>query len=225
MTKKTNWRKTLKYSIATPLVKGYLAGLQKTSRMHVDGEAHLDTLLTIQQPFIPCFWHQQNLICALYLLSLRTRGLKAGFLVSPSRDGEIPAKIFTQWGATIIRGSSSKTGAQAMRELYKVIVQDKVSPANTPDGPRGPIFEFKPGPLMIAQMTGAPIVPIACATRQGWQLSSWDKFVLPGWFNDISVAIGQPVTIEKGLSMAELEPLRLRLQNTLNDLSLKTKNF
>lgn len=225
MAKTANWKKALKYRIATPVLACYLNGLRKTSKLHINGEAPINTLIAAGQPFIPCFWHQQNLGCSLYLLSLRARGLNAGFLVSPSRDGEIPARIFTQWGATVIRGSSSKTGAQAIRDLYKVIVQDRVSPSNTPDGPRGPVFECKPGALMLSQMTGAPIVPMACAARKTWRLNSWDRFMLPGWFNDISIMVGEPITVQKGLSMAELEPLRLRLQTELNDLSVKAKLF
>lgn len=175
------------------------------------------------RPFIPCYWHQQNLGCAIYLLSLRRPNFNPGFLVSPSRDGEIPARIFADWGVHVIRGSSSRTGAQAIRDLYLAVGRDNISPANTPDGPRGPVFEFKPGPLMLAQMTGAPILPMACAARRYKQLDSWDRFILPGWFNTLVVTIGQPVFIQKGLSMAELEPQRQQLETTLKALTLESK--
>ena len=101
----------------------------------------------------------------------------------------------------MIRGSSSRTGAQAMRDLYLAVSRHHISPANTPDGPRGPIFEFKPGPLMLAQMTGAPILPMACAAKRCKQLDSWDRFILPGWFNTLVVVIGEPVFVQKGLPM------------------------
>lgn len=220
MSKKSNWRKRLKYTIAAPILKAYLWGLQKTSKVPVSGEEHLKSLLGSGRPFIPCYWHQQNLGCALYLLSLDSPDFNAGFLVSPSRDGEIPARIFRQWGAHVIRGSSSRTGAQALRDLYLAVTRDNISPANTPDGPRGPIFEFKPGPLMLAQMTGVPILPMACAARRHKQLNSWDRFILPGWFNTLAVAIGEPVTVPKGLSMAELEPQRRQLEAYLKTLTV-----
>lgn len=223
--RRSNWRKRLKYAIATPVLKTYLWGLRKTTTIHVSGEEHLQALLALQKPFIPCYWHQQNLGCAVYLLSLTAPGFNAGFLVSPSRDGEIPARIFRQWGAHVIRGSSSRTGAQAIRDLYLAVSRDHVSPANTPDGPRGPAFEFKPGPLMLAQMTGAPILPMACAFRRYKPLDSWDRFILPGWFNSLVIAAGEPVIIRKGLSMAELEPQRLQLETTLKSLTDQSKQL
>ncbi len=217
MSKNPSLRKKLKYWLAEPLLRTYLRGLQRSSTLQISGAKHLDELLV--RPFIPCYWHQQNLICALYLLKLKERGIKSGFLVSPSRDGEIPAKVFSSWGAEVIRGSSSRTGAQAMRELYLAITQKGISPGNTPDGPRGPIFEFKSGPLMLAQMTGAPVVPMAGAARSYKQLKSWDRFILPGWFNRLAIHVGEPVYIDKSLSMNELEPIRMQLQQQLVDLS------
>lgn len=219
----TKTRKRLKYAVATPILGAYLWGLRKTTKIHVIGGEHLQAQLDCGKPFIPCYWHQQNLGCAVYLLSLAAPGFNAGFLVSPSRDGEIPARIFRRWGAHVIRGSSSRTGAQAIRDLYLAVTRDHISPANTPDGPRGPIFEFKPGPLMLAQMTGAPILPIGCAFRRYKQLNSWDRFILPGWFNRLVVMIGEPVTVQKGLSMAELEPQRLHLETTLRTLTDQSK--
>ncbi|HEX7025700.1 MAG TPA: lysophospholipid acyltransferase family protein [Gammaproteobacteria bacterium] len=224
MSHSSKWRKRLKYAIAAPVLKTYLWGLRKTSTIQVHGEHHL-TALSGSRPFIPCYWHQQNLGCAIFLLSVRTPNFNPGFLVSPSRDGEIPARIFRDWGVQVIRGSSSRTGAQAIRDLYLAVSRDNISPANTPDGPRGPIFEFKPGPLMLAQMTGAPILPMASAARRCKQLNSWDRFILPGWFNTLVVAVGEPVFVQKGLSMGELEPQRRQLETTLRTLTDQAKQL
>jgi lysophospholipid acyltransferase (LPLAT)-like uncharacterized protein len=210
--------KKLKYKLIEPLLAGYLNRLRSTARLEVYGDAAVLELIKRGQPFIPCYWHQQNLACALYLLGLQKHGLKVGFLVSPSRDGEAPANIFQRWGAHVTRGSSSRTGAQALRELYQTITRDKVSPANTPDGPRGPRFEFKTGPLMLAQMAQAPIVPLAAAAESCWQLNSWDRFILPKWGSRLVITVGEPLTVSKGLSMNDLEPLRLQLQQTLMEL-------
>ena len=72
---------------------------------------------------------------------------------------------------------------------------------------------------MLSQMTGVPIVPIASVPKRAIQMNSWDRFLLPGWFNRFSVAVGKPVIVEKGLSLTDLEPIRLRLQSTLIELS------
>ncbi len=216
--------KKIKYQIAGPVFKTYMQMLKKTTQLSINGEQHLQALLDNEKAFIPCYWHQQNLGCALYLLRLVPKGLRAGFLVSPSRDGDIPAQLFDQWGAKVIRGSSSRTGAQALRDLYLIIAKDGISPANTPDGPRGPIFEFKIGPIMLAQMTGVPIVPMAYAAERAWySRRSWDNFMLPKPYSKLAIEVGQPLYIEKNLSMTELEPLRLELQNTLINLSEQAK--
>ena len=205
----------------------YLAGLRRTAKLEVHGQqSAVRDLIERGQPFIPCYWHQQNLLCAIYLMDLKAKSnFNAGFLVSPSRDGEIPARLFRRWGAQVIRGSSSHTGAQALRALHFAITRDKVSPANTPDGPRGPCFESKPGPLMLAQMTQAPIVPIAAAADSYWQLNSWDRLILPKWGARIAVVIGAPIHVEKKLRTTDLEPLRQRLQAELNNLSDTARNI
>ncbi|HEY3487587.1 MAG TPA: lysophospholipid acyltransferase family protein [Gammaproteobacteria bacterium] len=213
------WLKKLKYKIAEPLLWAYFNRLRNTVIMEPHGEQVILGLIKRGQPFIPCYWHQQNLPCAFYLLDMKQHGLNAGFLVSPSRDGEAPANIFRRWGAHVVRGSSSRTGAQAMRELYLIITRDKVSPSNTPDGPRGPLFECKPGPLLLAQLTQVPVVPMAAAADRYRQFKSWDRFIMPKWGARLCIQIGEPIYVEKGLSMNDLEPLRLRLQQTLMQLS------
>ena len=200
-------KKRVKYGIAGPILHNYLSGLLRTSKRSTQGYDRVEKLIADRQAIIPCYWHQQNISCAISLLDWRQYGLKAGFLISPSNDGEAPAKEFARRGAAVIRGSSSRTGASAIRDLYRCIKVDGISPANTPDGPRGPIYEYKIGSLMLAQMTGAPIVPMAAACSRYWQFNSWDKFILPKWFSHIVLAIGEPVYVEKNRSMTELEAL------------------
>jgi lysophospholipid acyltransferase (LPLAT)-like uncharacterized protein len=207
--------------LAEPVLSVYLAGLRRTARLE-EYEQHraVHDLIERHQPFIPCYWHQQILLCAIYLVDLKVKhDFNAGFLVSPSRDGEIPARLLRRWGAHVIRGSSSRTGAQAMRDLYIAVTRDGVSPSNTPDGPRGPRFESKPGPLLLSQMTGAPVVPMAAAADSYRQLNSWDRSVIPKWGARMTVVVGAPMTVDKKLRMTELEPLRQSLQDQLNNLT------
>lgn len=214
-----SWQKKIKYALSHPVLRIYLSGLLKTSRRSSEGFENIKTLIEEQQPFIPCYWHQQNICCAVFMLDWLKLGFKAGFLISPSRDGEVPAKEFQRRQATVIRGSSSRTGASAMRDLYQVITKDKVCPANTPDGPRGPIYEFKTGPLMLAQMTGAPLVPMAASCDRYWQFNSWDKFILPKWFGRIRMNIGEPVYINKKTAMADLDARAEEMGATLMQLT------
>jgi lysophospholipid acyltransferase (LPLAT)-like uncharacterized protein len=120
-------------------------------------------------------------------------------------------------GAAVIRGSSSHTGARALRDYYQALVKDGVSPAITPDGPRGPPWKFKPGAVLLAQLSQRPIVPMAYAASRAWKIQ-WDRFVIPKPLSRVVIAIGEPVYVAKGLDSAGLERLQLEMEARLKGL-------
>lgn len=163
----------------------------------VEGETHLSTLLDEQRAFLPCCWHQRATGCVSYLLEARTRGLRPGFLVSPSRDGELTARLVAGLGATILRGSATRTGARALRALYNIL-RAGISPIIHPDGPHGPANRVKSGTVMLAQMTRAPLLPLTFSADRYWQLKSWDRVIIPKPFARVSLVIGAPLSIARG---------------------------
>ncbi|HXC58180.1 MAG TPA: lysophospholipid acyltransferase family protein [Steroidobacteraceae bacterium] len=186
----------------------------------VVGAEHLDAALARAPSLLPCYWHQHELFCGRYLLLQSPRGLKVGFLISPSVDGEVPAKIAHALGAQVIRGSSTRTGARALRDYYQLLVTENVSPVLTPDGPTGPPFVFKSGGLLLAQISGRPLLPMAYAASRAW-FFGWDQFVLPWPFSRIAIAIGAPVHVEKSVALNQPETLALwqeRMQRELHEL-------
>ncbi|MFP3873427.1 MAG: lysophospholipid acyltransferase family protein [Thiohalophilus sp.] len=212
-------RRRLLTLLAKPLLKGLMNMLWLTCRVKaVIGEEHAERILADGKPVIPCYWHQHHIFGIWYMLQLRKRGLKVGFLISPSRDGEVPARIAESWGLRAIRGSSNRTGARALKELYELITKERISPVNSPDGPTGPIHKFKPGALMLSQMSGAPILPISWAASRYWQLASWDRFIIPRPFSRIVIAVGEPRYVERQPGMTGLEPLQQALEQTLHGL-------
>jgi lysophospholipid acyltransferase (LPLAT)-like uncharacterized protein len=152
------------------------------------------------------------------------RGLKIGFLISPSVDGEIPAKLAQSWGGEVIRGSTTRAGALAMRDMYNLVVKQGVSPVTTSDGPQGPLHVFKIGDILLSQFTQAPLFPLAYAAEKAWTLNSWDQFIIPKPFSRIAIAIGEPVHVAKGLLAEDLEPLRLQMENALKQLTQQAQN-
>lgn len=152
------------------------------------------------------------------MLRQKREGLKLGFLVSPSADGEIAVQIIQSWGATPIRGSTTRTGAKAMRDLYEAVTKHGVSPVTTSDGPTGPAQVFKPGAVMLSQIAQVPMIPLAYACSNAWQLKSWDRFLIPKPFSRIVIAIGSPLQAEKGQAVTDQEPLRLQMEQSLNGL-------
>jgi lysophospholipid acyltransferase (LPLAT)-like uncharacterized protein len=206
----TAWRRLL-YALAGPLGLGIVRLWWATCRIvTVEGVEHLQASLAKAPSLVPCYWHQHQAFCARYLLEQRTRGLAVGWLISPSVDGEIGAMLVRRVGGRVIRGSSTHTGARALRDYYLALVQENVSPVITPDGPRGPRFKFKPGAILLAQMSGRPILPLAYAASRAW-LVKWDKFVIPWPFARIAIAIGPPRYVPRVLD----PPLMAALQGEM----------
>jgi len=202
----------LLYELAVPLALGLLRLWWFTCRVvRVEGVANLDEALARAPSLVPCYWHQHQLYCAKFLVEQRSRGLTVGWLISPSVDGELGAMIVRRIGGVVIRGSSTHTGARALRDYYHALVKQNVSPIITPDGPRGPRFKFKPGALLLAQMSGRPILPMAYAASHAW-LIKWDKFVIPMPFARIAIAIGPPCFVPRAIDARALGELQHRME-------------
>jgi len=143
--------------------------------------------------------------------------VKLGFLISPSVDGELGALIVRRIGGEVIRGSSSYTGARALRDYYQALVHEGISPAITPDGPRGPPWKFKPGAILLSQLSQRPIIPMAFAASRAWKIK-WDRFVIPVPGARIAIVVGEPVTVAKGLDAAGLANLQSEMERNLQGL-------
>ena len=216
------FRRRLSKKALPPTLWGLFHLLWKTCKIRrVIGHEHLQALLISEKPFIPCYWHQDQLFCVRYLLNNAEEDprLKLGYLISPSADGDIATGMFGNQGVQIIRGSASRGGAQALREIYTVIKKQGVSPIVTPDGPRGPIYEFKPGVAMLAQLSGAPLLPISYHASHFWCLRSWDRFKVPKPFANIVMAVGEPITVSKSDASDNFESACRMMSQRLNDLS------
>jgi lysophospholipid acyltransferase (LPLAT)-like uncharacterized protein len=185
--------------------------------VNIAGSEHISKSLERAPSFIPVYWHQHQLFCVKHLLALKPAGVKLGFLISPSVDGELGAMIVRSMGGEVIRGSSTHTGARALRDYYQALSRDNVSPAITPDGPRGPPWKFKPGAVLLAQLSQRPIIPMAYAASRAWKIQ-WDRFVIPKPLARIAIAVGEPVYIPKGLDAAGLERSQAEMEARLKEL-------
>src|SRR5213079_3322521 len=135
-------------------------------------------------------------------------------LISASRDGDLLADAIQRFGYDVVRGSSSRLGASAVRQLTEVLAGGR-DVLLTPDGPRGPAYELGPGIIFLAQKTGAPIVPINMEYSSCWRVKSWDRFIIPRPFARVRVIIGQSHRIRSTSTPEEFESERLRLQNAM----------
>jgi len=206
------------YRMLVPVGLSLVRWVWRWSRVvRVIGAEHITAALTRAPSFIPVYWHQHQLFCVKHLLAQRGAGVRLGFLISPSVDGEIGAMIVRNLGAEVIRGSSTHTGARALRDYYQALAHDAVSPAITPDGPRGPAWKFKPGAVLLAQLSGRPMIPLAYAASRAWKIK-WDRFVIPMPLARVVIAVGEPVYVNKGLDAAGLAGLQLQMEQRLRAL-------
>jgi len=146
------------------------------------------------------------------LLASSLRRLAA--LVSASRDGGLLARVLELFDVVGIRGSSSRRGAPALRELVSAASRG-CDLAVTPDGPRGPRYEPQAGVISLAQITQLPIVPVSFRLCWKRTLRSWDRFQIPIPFSRCEVVFGEPIWVPRQTDEAGREQSRLLLKERL----------
>lgn len=164
---------------------------------------------------IYCFWHQCVLPTALYY-----RRTHAVILISRSFDGELIARTLRLFGFGAVRGSSSRAGGEGLLGLKRVIEGGRPA-IFTADGPRGPRFQTKIGPIKLAQMTGAPIGAFHFQPQRAWVVNSWDRFLVPKPFTRIVVSWAQGTRVPADLSNDEMEAKRGELNAALERARLR----
>jgi len=152
-----------------------------------------------------CFWHQCVLPCTIYFR--RTHGT---ILISRSFDGELITRILEMFGFHAVRGSSSRGAREGILGLKQVIESGKPA-IFTADGPRGPIYQTKMGPIKLAQMTGARIGSFHLEPERAWVMRSWDHFLVPKPFTRIVVSWAQWTYVPTDLPAEEFELKRADL--------------
>ncbi|MCP3958702.1 MAG: lysophospholipid acyltransferase family protein [bacterium] len=211
--------------IAARLARWVMLALGRTWKIEiVEGREHLDALLAEPRPVILSFWHNRAFTSSFFFFDLHRKGLlDITLLASQSRDGELVTRVFRRWGIHTVRGSASRGGRQALRAIHRAITRGGSSPIMIPDGPRGPLYQFKVGVAVLAQTSKAPILPFGFAARKYWTLGSWDRLIVPRPFTRLAVTIGEPQFVDRGLSSEELEAERQRLQELLDDLTRRAE--
>jgi hypothetical protein len=166
-------------------------------------------------PEIYCFWHQCVLPCAMYF-----RKSGAVILISRSFDGELITRILRMFGFDAVRGSSSRGAREGLVGLQRVIETGRTA-IFTADGPRGPIYRTKMGPIKLAQTTGAPIGAFHLEPEHAWTMRSWDRFLIPKPFTRIVVSWAQWTRVPADLPDTEFEANREQLNGAIERARLR----
>jgi hypothetical protein len=181
----------------------------RTLRYEVDDRADV-VGKPVRENYIAALWHNRLLLISFVLKKFLPQRPGAG-LISASRDGDLIADLTRRFGFEVVRGSSSRLGAGALRELENVLASSR-DILITPDGPRGPVYELGPGIVFLAQKTGAAVVPINMEFSSCWRVNSWDGFILPRPFAKVRVILGPPHRVRATTTPEEFEAERLSLQ-------------
>jgi lysophospholipid acyltransferase (LPLAT)-like uncharacterized protein len=184
----------------------------RTLRYEVDDRAGV-VGKPLTENYIAALWHNRLLLISFVLKRFLPQRPGAG-LISASRDGDLISDLTRRFGFDVVRGSSSRLGASALRELENVLASGH-DVLITPDGPRGPVYELGPGIVFLAQKTGAAVVPINMEFSSCWRVNSWDGFILPRPFAKVRVIFGPALRVGPTSTPEEFEAERLRLQNAM----------
>lgn len=210
----THWTRKQRALIAAARVvaPALIVGLGDTLRLELPMGQPPESLTLPPTPAIYVFWHRCLLPMAWYC---RKQGY--GILISQHFDGEWIAQAAARMGYRIFRGSSTRGGHQAMLEMAHA-VSDGQSIGFTVDGPRGPRFQAKSGPVYLARATGAPIYALHFSPQRAWELNSWDRMQIPRPFSRLRGVWAGPLRVPASATSDEMEGYRQQMEDLLNGL-------
>lgn len=180
-----------------------------TLRFHVEDRAGMTR--GDLPPVLWAFWHNRLFVVPQLYARFHRRGAA---LTSASKDGELLAAVLAQFNVQAVRGSSSRRGATAWREMRRAL-EDGWDIGITPDGPRGPRYRVNPGLVLLAQKTGAPVLPLRIRYSRKIELKSWDGFQIPLPFARVDVVLDELVHFADAQNGEQFEEARAELEALL----------
>jgi hypothetical protein len=163
-------------------------------------------------PSIVAFWHGEMLP-----VWFSFRALRPVALVSSSKDGSLLSRLLQDWGYTVVLGSSSKGGKEALDQLVHEASSKVV--LITPDGPRGPLHQAKPGAVIAAHRAGVPLILVRMSTSRSKVFArSWDRFQLPLPFAKVDLHVDDQWSIPADASREQLDSMITAMNNRMKSL-------
>ena len=159
-----------------------------------------------------CCWHQQFFSVIRHFKTYAI--YHPSLMISQSKDGNIISGIAEKSGWHAVRGSSSRDGGRALREMISHLKHSGLA-AHVVDGPRGPAGVIKAGVISLARATEAVVVPVYATSDRAWYFKSWDRFMLPKPFARVTLRFGEMLDLTSTGSDVDFEPHRVLLQETM----------
>lgn len=184
----------------------------------VNGHIH-DAYLREGKPSIFAFWHGR-----LLMMAPRYCGKRLATLISLHQDGELISKTISYFGFRSIRGSSTRGGFSAMREMVRTF-EEGYDIAITPDGPRGPRYRVQNGIIELARQTEMAIIPVSFNASRKKVFRSWDRFLLPFPFSRGVLVFGEPVLVPRNSEEGIFQEKRLLLERRLRETTDQADHY
>jgi lysophospholipid acyltransferase (LPLAT)-like uncharacterized protein len=181
-------------------------------RVRVIGEEIALGCLSDYGGVVVAVWHQRFLPALAYVTKFRH--FKPIVMISQSKDGELAARLAERLGLVPVRGSSSRGGTSALVAVTKAM-KNKQLVIHIVDGPKGPKGVVKPGIISMAQVSGAAVLPIIVSAKKAWVAGSWDRFLIPKPFSEVTIEWGQPFVVPRDLDPVGHEELRREIEQSL----------
>ncbi|OEU73662.1 MAG: hypothetical protein BA874_05665 [Desulfuromonadales bacterium C00003068] len=195
-------------NLAPPLAAVLIRMIALLSRKEIIGAESVRHLWHNGEAVILSSWHDQ-----LLMIPQGYDGPGGQILISRSRDGELIARTVQFLGHHAVRGSSSRGGGAAFKQLLRLAKQP-YDIGITPDGPRGPRHEMKDGVVQLARLSGRAVVPVALVASRGHRFASWDRFLLPYPFGRLIFSYGEPLYCQRD---EDPEQFKQQLQQAMVD--------
>ncbi len=195
------------------LGSGLLRLVARTIRRRDIGREYPEAVLAKGERAITAFWHQRLLLMPFVFLPH-----VAAILISQHRDGEYIARTAEWLGYSVVRGSATRGGPRAFRELLQIL-EAGGHVAITPDGPRGPARRVKPGVIELSRLSGMPILPVSFGASPAFRAKSWDRFLIPYPFARGVYVWGEPLRVPAELEQGAAEAYQELLEQRLDALT------
>jgi lysophospholipid acyltransferase (LPLAT)-like uncharacterized protein len=208
-------RFTLRQRTVLPIIiaigYGFIRLIGPTLRVCVSREEGAQQTVG-QRPLVLNFWHA-GIIPATYFF--RSLGIRV--MSSNSYDGEYMGRIIRKFGFVAVKGSSSRNAVRALLGLRRAL-KEGWSVAFSIDGPRGPRYKVKPGPVTLARSSGVPLSTFHIAVESAWVLNTWDRLIIPKPFSRVLIRFGKLIPVSADAADEDMDRYQQELQDSLDGI-------
>ena len=204
------WSRRVQIPIIAAAVYSVIRLLGPTLRYEVLGWQNAERVHASGKRCIWAFWHRVIIPIVWWH---RNHGVVV--MNTTAFDGQWTRKVIEWLGFGTAQGSSSRGGLRGLAVMARRL-EEGVDCAFTIDGPRGPRYVAKPGPVMLARKTGCPVLVFHIGVSRGKTFEkTWDHFLMPAPFARAVILFAPPIYVPPDANAEQLESKQAEMQSAL----------